>query len=71
MRKLLLICVCTMMVIVSSAQERKLGFGVKAGVAATSLTIPKVLIPAGRFQQTCFMHVRVLILSLMVMAKTE
>ena len=41
MRKLLLICVCTMMVIVSSAQERKLGFGVKAGVAATSLTIPK------------------------------
>ena len=30
-----------MMVIVSSAQERKLGFGVKAGVAATSLTIPK------------------------------
>lgn len=68
-----------------------MGFGVKAGVAATSLTIPKgeksqssyragftggffgiiVLIPAGRFQQTCFMHVRVLILSLMVMAKTE
>ena len=42
-----------MMVIVSSAQERKLGFGVKAGVAATSLTI------------------RVLILSLMVMVKTE
>ena len=30
-----------MMVIVSSAQERKLGFGVKAGVAATSLTIPR------------------------------
>ena len=33
-----------MMVIVSSAQERKLGFGVKAGVAATSLTILSLMV---------------------------
>ena len=38
---LLLLCVAMLSTVISSAQERKVGFGLKAGVTATSLTIPK------------------------------